>query len=371
MTVGRKRILSVTSRASEILGLAALWQAFAGAEGFDLHVLALGAHAEAPQAVRDALPERAKLHLPRASAGRPVLDGVFLEVLPDLLVLTGGGPGMALPTAPGVALAHIGGGAQRQDRDADDPAKLIIKRAHLHLAASVPAAERIAAMGEEPWRIAVTGLPALDRLRAAPVMSREDLAGVLDMDDIEGLILVAARPESGTSRPTAALDAILTALEGRPAPVLILGAGTGPEARDMRRAIETFIASRPRARFIEGLIPDVYAAALRHARVMVGNSSSGILTAEFFGLPVIDVGNRQAHRDRGPNVVLVPAQAPAVLRALYALPARGPEGRGLYGDGQATLRMLAAVRQALRRPDLLHKKAYSGPASFTAPWTPR
>jgi UDP-N-acetylglucosamine 2-epimerase len=89
---------------------------------------------------------------------------------------------------------------------------------------------------------------------------------------------------------------------------------------------------------------------LRDAAVLVGNSSSGIIEAASFGTPVIDVGPRQAGRERGENVTTVPFRQADIRRALAAIwsdgkplrfPKKNPYGRG--DTARRIARVLAGV----------------------------
>jgi UDP-N-acetylglucosamine 2-epimerase len=79
---------------------------------------------------------------------------------------------------------------------------------------------------------------------------------------------------------------------------------------------------------------------------MVGNSSSGILEAPSFALPVVNVGTRQGGRLRAGEVVDVPVAAPAITAALAGVLAR-PRRKGVvasaFGDGRAAARIRALL----------------------------
>src|SRR5262249_50515042 len=127
----------------------------------------------------------------------------------------------------------------------------------------------------------------------------------------------------------------------------------------MRAEIDTFVANHAWARFRETLGPQLYASALRHASIMLGNSSSGLIEAGLFGLPVINVGGRPQGRESGGNVPHVPASAAAVSAALDEF-CSGPARFSCetpYGDGMSGPRVAAAILGALARPDLLRKHA--------------
>ncbi|WP_262422593.1 UDP-N-acetyl glucosamine 2-epimerase [Brevundimonas denitrificans] len=113
------------------------------------------------------------------------------------------------------------------------------------------------------------------------------------------------------------------------------------------------------------LIPSLgtlYAPALAHAAVMAGNSSSGIIEAAAFALPVVNVGDRQKGRDRGANVLDAAADPVAVRQALTRAldPAFRSSLTGVanpYGDGRAGPR-IAARLAAEPIDDRLRQKSF-------------
>jgi GDP/UDP-N,N'-diacetylbacillosamine 2-epimerase (hydrolysing) len=103
----------------------------------------------------------------------------------------------------------------------------------------------------------------------------------------------------------------------------------------------------PRAEFINWMAV---------ADVMVGNSSSGIIEAATFGLPVVNVGTRQRDREHGRNVVNVPPRKAAIARALRQALKRGRlRLRNLYGDGRAGRRIVNLLQRLPLDQGLLQK----------------
>jgi GDP/UDP-N,N'-diacetylbacillosamine 2-epimerase (hydrolysing) len=100
---------------------------------------------------------------------------------------------------------------------------------------------------------------------------------------------------------------------------------------------------------------------LRHAAAMVGNSSSGLIEAPSFELPVVNVGARQAGRLRAANVVDVDPERDEILAGLEAVLAPGFRAglRGLanpYGDGRAAERIARVLRTVDLSPALTRKR---------------
>jgi UDP-N-acetylglucosamine 2-epimerase len=145
-----------------------------------------------------------------------------------------------------------------------------------------------------------------------------------------------------------------------------------PGSAAMRARIERFVAERPWARFRDTLGLRLYANAMRLGGVMLGNSSSGIVEAGLYGLPVIDVGRRQEGRARGGNVHTCPSDAAAISRLLAELgrPVERPRGEGstLYGDGHAAPRIAALITDLPEQERLLAKHISTETPQFIAPW---
>lgn len=106
----------------------------------------------------------------------------------------------------------------------------------------------------------------------------------------------------------------------------------------------------------------VYLGLLRHSAVLVGNSSSGIIEAPSFGLPVVNIGSRQAGRERGDNVVDAPHHAAAITTAIRFVLDDDDFRRGVaarrnpYGDGQAARRIAASLASIEQAPALIQKQ---------------
>lgn len=379
------RILSVSSGRADVGILAPVWRALAGRADVDLHVMLTGTHVSDDSAVRALLPCGATGHTMGADmAGRSGADAsdamariadaagcLGARLAPDRALLMGDRLDM-LPAAMGlvplnIPLVHLHGGELTYGATDDRARHAMTKLSHLHCTATVEAAERIARMGEEAWRIRVTGAPGLDSLMEAPIMDCAAFAQALGFEAVEGLRLVTVHPETNAADPLAALDATLAALDATPGPSLVTAPNADPDGAEARRRIDSFLARHGRAVFRDTLGATLYANALRHAAVMVGNSSSGVIEAGLFGLPVINVGGRQDGRQRGANVRDCPADAAAVERLLRSVPA-GLFPSCPYGDGRAAPRVAAALVEAHDTPRLLYKRFATESPHFAAPW---
>jgi UDP-hydrolysing UDP-N-acetyl-D-glucosamine 2-epimerase len=263
---------------------------------------------------------------------------------PDVLVVLGDRYEMfaaaiaALPLS--LPVAHIHGGESTEGIIDEAIRHSMTKLSHLHFASTEEYARRIAQLGEEPWRITISGAPALDEVVRFEPLSDDELErlGVgLDGDTL----LVTYHPLTLVGDGTLEeLDGILGAVEDSGYSVVFTYPGSDIRYGGVIERIEDFANRYRRATLVPNLGSRAYFTLMSRATAMVGNSSSGIIEAASFGLPVVDVGRRQQGRLRTRNVIHVDGGRSAIRDAIAT--ATSVEFRGNlerlanpYGDGNA------------------------------------
>lgn len=253
----------------------------------------------------------------------------------------------------GVPLVHLHGGEVTEGAIDDRIRHAVTKLADVHCTSTEEAAARLRRLGEPPERVHVTGAPSLDRVAAVEPASEDDLAELLGRHVRRPLALVTYHPATaGGSPPGAGARAVLQALAGTVGSVVVTHPGLDAGREEVLAEIERTVATEESVVAVAGLGPR-YLPVLAAADVVVGNSSSGILEAASFGVPVVDVGDRQRGRVAGANVVRVPEDRVAIARAVRtclqpAFRERAVLARNPYGDGRAAPRVVEAIRQAVR-----------------------
>jgi UDP-hydrolysing UDP-N-acetyl-D-glucosamine 2-epimerase len=304
-----------------------------------------------------------------ASIGRGVsgFAQAYDRERPDVVVVLGDRFEMlaatvaALPFA--LPVAHIHGGEVTEGAIDDQIRHAITKLSHLHFASAASHARRIVAMGEEPWRVHEVGAPGLDRIARLAPLTRAELAASLGIAAGDRWLVVTYHPVTlEYTEALAQVDELLAALEKIDATVVLTAPNADTAGRTVLRRLEEFAARSARARLTASLGERRYLSLLRHADAMVGNSSSGLIEAPSFELPVVNVGSRQDGRLRGDNVLDVPPDRDAIVRAIET--ALAPEFRaGLrgrpnpYGDGRAAERIVRVLREVPLGDRLVRKKA--------------
>ena len=382
------KVLSASTSRADVGILRPVWTALAALKNVELHVFLTGAHL-APGAPKVAIPEGCRRHMGGADLGGSDADSaghamaeiaaeaarLCSRLRPDIVIVIGDRLDM-LPVATGslafnIPLVHLHGGELSLGAIDDRNRHALTKLSHLHCAATASAATRICRMGEEPWRVRVTGAPGLDTLLAAEPLSEGAFAAALSLPSLDGFRLVTVHSETNAADPTAIIHPILAALDKVPAPTIFTASNADPGGKVIDDLVRDFAAAREWAVYRDTLGMELYPSALRHAAVMVGNSSSGIIEAALFDLPVINVGSRQAGRDSGANVTHCAADTDAIRALLDCAGAsrHRPKVHSLYGDGHAAPRIANFIAGAPSRERLLDKQFFEGNTSIAACWT--
>lgn len=268
---------------------------------------------------------------------------------PDLIVILGDRYEM-LPAAQaalifGIPVAHLYGGDITEGAYDDAIRHAITKMSHLHFTATDEAARRVVQMGEDPARVFCVGSIGIDNILRVPAMTRAELEADLHFDLTDDYLLITFHPATMEALDAPAQTcALLDALdEAAPHSHLLFTLPNSDTAgRQVAAIVRDYAAARPeRALAVASLGRRRYFSAVRHARAVVGNSSSGLTEVPAFGIPTLNIGRRQAGRTRGASVVDCDATPAAIAAGL----------RRVLTDHMRTV--AATVPNPYYRPDTL------------------
>lgn len=228
------------------------------------------------------------------------------EIKPEIVLLLGDRGEMlagAIAAAHlGMGVAHIHGGELSGSVD-DCIRHAITKFAHLHFPATKEAAGILLASGENSRRIFVSGTPGMDDLAEGFKITRSELELSLGFGLEKSFLLVIYHPVVGEElQSQAEFTMVLKTLAGLNIQSVLFLPNSDAGRELLIRALEE-APENPRLYQVSHLPRRLYLGTMAQAKLMIGNSSSGLIEAPGFGLPVINIGNRQRGRLRAGNVV--------------------------------------------------------------------
>jgi UDP-hydrolysing UDP-N-acetyl-D-glucosamine 2-epimerase len=356
----------------------------------DLKLIVLGAHL-APQfgetvkeIEKDGFPIAARLECLLSSdtdVGMAKTLGVAVLALadllgqmrPNLLLLIADRYEMLAPASVALTLripiAHIEGGEISEGAIDDAVRNALTKMSHIHFTSTEGARARVAAMGEELWRVHRAGAPSLDHLRRSRLLDVHELEERLNVNLQRPLgvlqrrtVVVAYHPVTIVRDTTQEADSLFAALENVDAQILFCYPNSDAGSHALMQRMRAFLAKRSDARVYVNLDAVTYWSLLRHVSLLIGNSSSGIMEAASFALPVVNVGFRQRGRERGRNVLDAEPETNAILAGIAegmsdAFRASLAGMTNPYGDGHAAETIVQVLTTTPLSEDLLVKHA--------------
>lgn len=284
---------------------------------------------------------------------------IFLLEHPDVVIVVGDrGEMLAGALAAlhlNIPIVHIHGG--ERSGTIDEPVRhAISKLSHYHFVATNASRARLIYMGEQPTSIFVTGAPGLDALEDFERHPRDTLARTFDLEPCKPIALVIYHPVVQTATSAASeMEAVLTGVLATGVQVLCFCPNSDAGGSEISRVINTYAACGT-VHSVTHLPRDLYLSWLAEADVLVGNSSSGVIEAASFGLPVVNIGDRQHGRERNTNirdVILTPIAIQAAINDALA-GGRYPPAN-IYGDGHAGERIVELLSTLPLEPSLLLK----------------
>ena len=258
----------------------------------------------------------------------------------------------------GIPVFHICGGERSGTVD-DALRHAISKIAHVHLVATDDARDRLVKMGEEDRRIHVVGTPGLVGIPNFASSGRDAVAAEFGFDpDMRIAIMLFHPVVQDAAIASGQCDAILNVLADRGIQTVCLlpNADTGNSA--IRASILRHAAQNNALQAVPHLARDVFWSLMAQADLMIGNSSAGIIEAASFGIPVVNVGDRQKDRLRNGNVLDCEPRQSAVASAVDEALSRGRQApANVYGDGLTDARITTLLATFDFEDDDLRRKS--------------
>lgn len=224
---------------------------------------------------------------------------------PDLLILLGDRFEMLAVAQTALILqipmAHLHGGECTFGAYDDAIRHSITKMATWHFTSTESHRNRVIQLGEAPERVFNVGAIGIENIMNMQLLTKDELFEHLQLDKQRPMFLITYHPE--TNGETDGIFKLLRALEKYSnVNLLFTKSNADNGGRLINEAIHTFTSVHPNAKLYDSLGQLRYLSAVKHAEVVIGNSSSGLIEVPYLATPTVNCGARQAGREQ-PNSV--------------------------------------------------------------------
>ncbi len=289
------------------------------------------------------------------------LASVYEKTAPDIVVLLGDRFEMLGAAAAahlmGIPIAHLCGGDVTEGAADDAIRHCITKLSTLHFPGCEQSAGRIIQMGEDPARVFNVGEPGVENCLKLQLLSREELAEQTGFPDLAGdYCVVTFHPvtmENNTAgKQVRELIRAMDSFTGMAYVITKANADAG--GRMINEIWETEASERKNWHVVPSLGALKYLSAVKHARLVIGNSSSGLVEVPALGVPTVNIGDRQKGRMTAESVICCRPEAEEIRKAMETgLSERFREKiRGgvllPFGNGQTSARVMEILLAFLK-----------------------
>jgi UDP-N-acetylglucosamine 2-epimerase (non-hydrolysing)/GDP/UDP-N,N'-diacetylbacillosamine 2-epimerase (hydrolysing) len=251
--------------------------------------------------------------------GCQLFPSIWKKLKPDMVVVLGDRfeilPAVITAYIHKIAIAHIHGGETTRGLIDEGIRHSITKMASYHFTSNQVYAKRVIQMGEAPNRVFNLGAPGLDQLNRISYSDRTELSKILKLDLLSGPVaIVTYHPVTlEKQNPQEQIREIFKALQSFPGKIVFTKANVDTYGKIINAELSKFCLSHPHQyQLFDNLGQQRYYSCLKNFDLMIGNSSSGIIEAASFGLPVVNIGDRQKDRVHATNVIDVRCDSKAI-----------------------------------------------------------
>ena len=285
---------------------------------------------------------------------------------PDILVVLGDrSESLAAALAAAylnIPIAHINGGDVSGTTIDESIRHAITKIAHIHLVHTKENAERVEKMGEEKKRIFVTGALTLDTIMHTKFPSKKEILKKYHLNPNKTTFLVVQHPITTLKdRGYSQLKELFLALDSLKEQTILLYPNCDAGGKKFIDLIKTY-EEKPYLHAFKNIPHEEYLSIMKSVDLMLGNSSSGIIEAPSFKIPVINIGSRQQGRQRSANILDIQPEKNKIIRAIdFSLHDKEflqkvHSCKNQFGDGNAAQHMLKIFKEIPLDEKLIQKQ---------------
>lgn len=290
---------------------------------------------------------------------------------PDLLIVLGDRYEiMAVCIAAmneGIPIAHLHGGETTEGAIDECVRHAITKMSYLHFTATEKYRERVIQLGETPERVFAVGALGVENICSLELMREKELRGELRLTEAPYVSVTFHPVTMEQGQAEAQVRELLAAMDEFSAQYdvqyVVTKANADAGGRSINRILEEYAKAHDNVHLYTSLGMYRYLSSLKYCAFVLGNSSSGIIEVPSFGVPTVNIGDRQKGRIQAESVINCLPEKQEILAAMqkamsnewqeYCHSVENP-----YGKGDTSERIVEVVKDYLLNEKISLKKSF-------------
>jgi GDP/UDP-N,N'-diacetylbacillosamine 2-epimerase (hydrolysing) len=289
---------------------------------------------------------------------------IFNKIKPDINIIFGDRDEMFSSAIASYHLnipnAHIHGGDKTMGGIDEYNRHAITKISNIHFPATKKSYDRIVKMGENPKYVFQTGSPSIDLIKENKITSKQNLEKKYKIKFSEKEILLLQHPvttqiELVKNQIKNTIDALSEIKET----VIVIGPNSDAGNKKIFDLLEKTAKNNPCFKIFPNIPREDFLGMLKNCKILVGNSSSGIIEASYFPISVINIGIRQKGRECNSNVIHVDHSTKKIgIEIKKALKMKKMKIDCIYGKGNASKQIVQHLEKISLNDQLIQKQIF-------------
>ena len=264
-----------------------------------------------------------------------------------------------------IPIAHYAGGQITEGAWDNSIRHAVTKLSHIHFASTKNCKKKLIQMGEQPSKIFVTGSLGLENIRKIKFFSKKEIENKINFSLGKNLVLITFHPETLEKKSTSEkIKNLIQALKNFKELNYIFTSPNLDQGNEIIiNEIKKFTKDNYKTTiFIPSLGKNLYLSLMRQAKLIIGNSSSGIIETPSFKIPTINIGDRQKGRIKCKNIIDCSNSKKEIIKSIKkSLNKKFISSlkniKNPYGDGNTSEKITFVIRKILLN-NLIKKKFY-------------
>ncbi len=272
------------------------------------------------------------------------ISPILKKISPDLIVIHGDRVEALAVAISGsfnnYLIAHLEGGEVSGTID-EHIRHSVSKLSHLHFVSNKFARKRLLQLGELKKSIFITGSPETDimRLKNLPSLrSVKERYGITFKNYC--ILLYHPVTTEKNNKIQSDLNCLLKVIKFSSRNFLVIYPNNDPGSKIITSNYTQKYKKLKNVKIFRSIRFEYFLTLLKNSKCIIGNSSSGVREAPFYGVPSIDLGSRQKNRTQNKSIFNLNFNVKKILKTLDALNKKKFSIAKLYGEGDSAKKIV-------------------------------
>lgn len=264
-----------------------------------------------------------------------------------------------------VPIAHLYGGETTEGAVDESIRHAITKMSYIHFTSTESYRRRVIQLGEQPNRVFCVGAIGIENILKEEIMPKRDLETSLNFKLDKPHAIVTFHPVTLEDNQSAQqFQAILDVCKNYQDMYFIFTkANADANGRIINNMIDSYMEENKHAIAFTSLGMTRYLSALKYSVLVLGNSSSGLIEAPSFGIPTVNIGDRQKGRLKASSIIDCKPNTDDIQRAIHLALSKEFQEKSKktvnpYGDGNTSEKVTSILKTFLLEDKISLKKKF-------------